>query len=126
MNLLIEHPTLRVITSLFIIFFGFSISRIDPILLYLIFGQALIFLSKVPLSYFWRRLHFILTFIIFTMIFFPLYETGREIQFQNLSISYDGLLKAIIYSGRLLFTVQILTLMLYRLPLSIFFRHYFS
>ncbi|GEN34369.1 cobalt ECF transporter T component CbiQ [Aneurinibacillus danicus] len=123
MRFLIDHPPLRIVASMVVIIMGVSVHRLDTILYLLILGQGCLLLEKVPVRLLWERVRLIIPFFAFSLVFFAIYEQGIEYElFPWLSVSLYGFEKALIYSGRLLFTVQILTLMFYKLPIPAFFQ----
>lgn len=76
----------------------------------LIFGQLMLLFYKVPITFVLKKIKPILPFILFTLLFFPIYE-GEE-----------GVVKAGLYIGRLVFVTQVLAYMLFKIPLPIFLK----
>ncbi|MGD8192717.1 cobalt ECF transporter T component CbiQ [Brevibacillus ginsengisoli] len=119
----IEQPKLRVIIALFLIVIGVSLKEWQTILLILLFGQGLLTISRVPFSLFWKRLRLILPFMLFTFLFFPLYEQGSvALSLWGVTLSWQGLEKAFQYTGRLIFVTQILTLMFQTVTIPLFIQ----
>ncbi|WP_167578003.1 cobalt ECF transporter T component CbiQ [Ammoniphilus sp. YIM 78166] len=119
----IQSPPLKVIGALLIIVMGVSITSLETLFWLLLLGQGWLTLERIPLKFLGKRLRLILPFCLFTFVFFPLYEGAKEIWIGDVfSISAVGLEKACLYSGRLLFTVQILTFMFYQITLPVFFQ----
>lgn len=119
----IEHPKLRVVTALILIVVGVSLTKWQTIFLVLLFGQGLLTMSRVPFSFFWKRLRLILPFTLFTFLFFPFYEPGAAIlSLGEITLSWQGVEKAFMYTGRLLFVTQMLTLMFQTVTIPLFIQ----
>jgi cobalt/nickel transport system permease protein len=73
-------------------------------------GALLLLFYRVPFRFFLRQLKPIAFFMLFTFLFFPLYEGGQ------------GWTKALQYSGRLLFVAELLSFMFYRMNLAAFLQ----
>ncbi|WP_222429885.1 energy-coupling factor transporter transmembrane component T family protein [Paenibacillus cremeus] len=119
----ITYPPLRIVAALLMIVIGVSVHHTETLLLLLAVGQGWIGVYRVPLSQFWRRLRLAVPFILFSFVFFSFYEHGAMISIAPfLQISVDGLGKAFVYSARLVFTLQVLTLLFNGMPLPVFFQ----
>jgi cobalt/nickel transport system permease protein len=106
----LPHAKARTTTGLVMIMIGVLPVNGQAVFVNLIFGQMLLLLYRVPVSFLYRKIKPILPFIGFTLLFFPIYE-GAE-----------GVLKAAIYIGRLLFVAQMLAFMLFKTPLPVFLK----
>ncbi|NOU96235.1 cobalt ECF transporter T component CbiQ [Paenibacillus sp. LMG 31456] len=122
MSFLIQYPPYKIIIVLLLIIMGVSIKHLDTLIFLLAYGQLLLTLCRVPLSFLWRRLRFALPFIVFSLLFFSLYEDRSLVEVGFLDISMYGVEKASIYATRLLFTLQLLTLLFYRTTMPEFFQ----
>lgn len=123
MRFLIQHPPLRVITALLAIIAGVSIQHSEALLLLLVLGQCWLAVCRVPVQFFWRKLRLVLPYVFFSFLFFILYEPATyHILFDLVPLSVYGLEKAFIYAARLMFAIQMLTLLFYQLPYPIFFQ----
>lgn len=119
----ITHPKLQVVTALLIICLGVSLRSVESIGYLLLIGLGFLAICRVPFLLFWSRLRLILPFSIVTLIFFPFYESGQGWElFGGLSISLYGLEKAGLYTGRLLFVTQILTLLFHQVSIPLFLQ----
>ena len=110
--MLIKHPPLRICVTLLAIIVGVSVQHLTTLFLFIGFGQLWLFICRVPIFLLWQRFKLVLPFIVFSLLFFTLYEQDH----------YGGFEKALIYDTRLLFTIQMLTLMFYHMPLSVLFE----
>ncbi len=123
MNFTVEHPPLKIIAALFVTMMGVSVARPETVLFLVMLGQGWLFIGRVPVLFFWKRLRLMAPFVLFSFLFFPLYEHGRTIDlFGMVPVSLNGVEKALVYCGRLLFAVQTLTLLFYRMPAQLFFQ----
>ncbi|MCR8629788.1 cobalt ECF transporter T component CbiQ [Paenibacillus radicis (ex Xue et al. 2023)] len=122
MSFLIQYPPYKIIIVLMLIIMGVSIKHLDTLIFLLAYGQLLLALCRVPFSYLWRRLRFALPFIVFSLLFFSLYEDRFIVHVGFLDVSMYGVEKASIYATRLLFTLQLLTLLFYRMTIPEFFQ----
>lgn len=119
----IKQPQLRVMTALFMMIVGVSLRDSQSIVMLLCFGQGLLAISRVPFSLLWKRLRLILPFTLFTFLFFPLYEHGTVMtSLAGISISLQGIEKAFIYTGRLIFVTQMLTLLFQTVTIPLFLQ----
>lgn len=121
-NGFVPNPSLRTVVSLVLIVMGVTVKHLPVLLILLGFGQLLLLLAKVPFRSVWKRIRYVIPFLVFTLLFFPFYESADRIYIGIIPFSIFGLYKAAVYCGRLLFTLQILTLLFHRLPLPIFFQ----
>ncbi|TDF97505.1 cobalt ECF transporter T component CbiQ [Paenibacillus piri] len=122
MKWLIDYPPYKIITVLILIIIGVSIKQLEPLIFLLVYGQLMLALCRVPLAFLWRRLRFVIPFVAFSLLFFTLYENRLPVSAGLFTISLYGLEKAAIYSARLLFTMQMLTLLFYRMAMPEFFQ----
>lgn len=76
----------------------------------LVIGTLLLLSYRIPLRTFVKQLKPIAFFMLFTFLFFPIYEGGL------------GWIKALQYSGRLLFVAQVLTFLFYRMGIIPFLQ----
>jgi cobalt/nickel transport system permease protein len=122
MNLWISHPPLRITAVFALIVIGVSIKNLETLLFLLLYGLLLLIVCRVPFSLLRHRLRLSLPFIFFSIVFFSLYDKGLVVGSGWLSVSLAGLNKALMYSTRLLFTLEILTLMFHRMTMPQFFQ----
>ncbi|GGG01202.1 energy-coupling factor transporter transmembrane component T family protein [Paenibacillus abyssi] len=113
MNPVIQYPPLRIAALLLIIAMGVSVERLDILFFLLILGQWWLVAGGVPVHVFWRRFRLALPFFIFMLLFFPWTQPGSGYAV--------GFPLALMYCGRLLFSLQMLTLLFHQLPLPVFF-----
>jgi cobalt/nickel transport system permease protein len=99
---ILPHPRIRFVISFLMICIAVTSNEIPLILLNIIWGQALLFYFRVPVTFLWNKLKPLLFFILFMYAFFPLTE------------GVDGFFKAITYSGRLLFVSQMISFIFYQ------------
>lgn len=99
----VPKPRVKVVMALILIILGVLPKNLVMIGGNLVIGLLLLFIYRIPLQAFVKQLKPIAFFMLFTFLFFPLYEGGH------------GLIKALQYSGRLLFVAQVLTFLFYRM-----------
>jgi len=104
------HIRIRTTLGLIMILFGVLQWNLYIIIMNVILGIVMLFSYKVPISFFIKKLKPLVVFFIFAFLFFPLYE------------GFDGLIKAMIYSGRLFFVAEILTYIFYKSSLVEFLQ----
>ncbi|MUG70440.1 MULTISPECIES: energy-coupling factor transporter transmembrane component T family protein [Paenibacillus] len=123
MKTIVRYPPLRIAATLLCIVMAVSMNRLDILGALLVWGQLYLIMTNVPLRSFWGRARLIVPFVLFSFLFFPLYESGTGIALGNgLTLSAAGAEKAAVYAARLLFTVQALTVCFHELPLPSFFQ----
>jgi cobalt/nickel transport system permease protein len=122
MKVWIQYFPLRIVVVLALIVMGVSIKHLDTLIFLLLYGLFMIIVCRVPFPFLGRRLVLALPFIMFSVVFFSLYESSRPLGIGWLTISMDGLNKALLYSTRLLFTLELLTLLFYQMTMQQFFR----
>lgn len=122
--LIVGHPPLRIAATLLCIALAVSMNRLDALGALLVWGQLCLLMSGVPLRSFLRRARLIVPFVLFSFVFFLFYENGQVLTLgsSGWTVSVTGAEKAAVYSARLLFTVQALTLCFHELPLPLFFQ----
>jgi cobalt/nickel transport system permease protein len=103
-------PRVKVVMALLMIVLGVLPKDLLVIGGNLVLGLLLFFIYRLPLRAFIKQLKPILLFMLFTFLFFPLYEGG------------EGWTKALQYSGRLLFVAQVLTFLFYRMGIPTFLQ----
>jgi cobalt/nickel transport system permease protein len=101
-NKILPHPRIRFVISFFMICIAVTSKDIPMIIGNIILGQALLVFYQVPVLFLWKKLQPLLLFFLFLYAFFPLLE------------GVDGLIKAAMYSGRLLFVTQMLAFTFYQ------------
>lgn len=106
----LPKPRVKVVMALFLIVLGVLPKDLVVIGGNLVIGTLLFFIYGIPLRSFIKQLKPILFFMLFTFLFFPLYEGGQ------------GWIKALQYSGRLFFVAQVLTFMFYRMGVIAFLQ----
>lgn len=111
MNLAI-YPPLQVLTALFIIMMGVSVKHTEALIILLALGAIWLVICRVPIRKFGRRMRAIIPFLLFSFVCFYFYEGA----------STYGMERAFIYSSRLIFTVQVLTLLFSYLSVPIFLQ----
>lgn len=104
----LPQPKVRVVMSLVMIILGVLPGDLAAIGGNLLIGAALLAVYRIPFRVFIKHLKPIAFFMVFTFLFFPLYDGGQ------------GWIKALQYSGRLLFVSQVLAFMFYRLGMTVF------
>jgi cobalt/nickel transport system permease protein len=122
MKLMITYAPLRIITALLIIMMGVSMKHMETLLAFVLFTALLQIGSRVPLEVMWRRLKRALPFLVFSFVYFGLFGGGVILHGFGIPLSMSGLHKAVIYSLRLIVTLQVLTLLFFRLPHNEFFQ----
>jgi cobalt/nickel transport system permease protein len=124
MMLWIQHPPLRITAVFALIVMGVSMYNLETLIFLLFYGLLLLIVCRVPFSLLKRRLLLSLPFIVFSIVFFTLYDKGLPVAVGSgwLSISLAGLHKALLYSTRLLFTLEVLTLLFHRMTMPQFFQ----
>jgi len=106
----LPKPRVKVVMSLFLIILGVLPKDLVMIGGNLIIGTLLLLSYRIPLRAFVKQLKPIAFFMLFTFLFFPIYEGGL------------GWIKALQYSGRLLFVAQVLTFLFYRMGIIPFLQ----
>jgi len=106
----LPKPRVKVVMSLFMIILGVLPKDLVIIGGNLVLGTLLLLIYRIPLRAFFKQLKPIAFFMLFTFLFFPLYEGGH------------GWIKALQYSGRLLFVAQVLTFLFYRMGIIPFLQ----
>ncbi|MFZ7943877.1 energy-coupling factor transporter transmembrane component T family protein [Neobacillus sp. 19] len=106
----LPKPRVKVVLALLMIILGVLPKNLIIIGGNLIIGTTLLFIYRIPFHAFIKQLKPIAFFMLFTFLFFPLYEGGH------------GWIKALQYSGRLLFVAQMLTFVFYRLGVPAFLQ----
>ncbi|WHY85384.1 energy-coupling factor transporter transmembrane component T [Neobacillus novalis] len=96
-------PRVKVVMALILIILGVLPKNLVMIGGNLVIGLLLLFIYRIPLRAFVKQLKPIAFFMLFTFLFFPLYEGSH------------GWIKALQYSGRLLFVAEVLSFLFYRL-----------
>ncbi|MFK9090172.1 energy-coupling factor transporter transmembrane component T family protein [Bacillus salipaludis] len=99
----LPKPRVKVVMSLFLIILGVLSKDLVVIGGNLVIGTLLLIIYRIPPRAFVKQLKPIAFFMLFTFLFFPIYEGGH------------GWIKALQYSGRLLFVAQVLTFLFYRM-----------
>ncbi|CAG7622611.1 cobalt ECF transporter T component CbiQ [Paenibacillus allorhizosphaerae] len=122
MNAMLNHPPARIVTALLMIMLSVSMKHTETLFVMLLFTLLLMLCCKVPVRMLRRRLRLALPFIVFSFVFFSLYEQGSVFRLLGLTLSIDGIHKALTYSLRLVITLHVLTLLFYRLSISEFFQ----
>lgn len=113
MNPVIHYPPLRIAVVLLIIAMGVSVQRLEILLVLLILGQWWLLAGGVPIRLFWSRFRLAIPYFVFMLLLYPWThpDTGYA----------AGLPQALMYCGRLLFSLQMLTLLFHEMPLPLFF-----
>jgi cobalt/nickel transport system permease protein len=106
----ISYPPLRITTLLVVLGLGVSVERLEALLGLLILAFIWLAAGRVPVRFFWHRLRLILLLIVFMFVFFPWLE-GDE-----------GWAKAAMYAMRLIFAVQVLTLLFHEISIPLFLQ----
>lgn len=106
----LPQPRVKVVMALLLIVLGVLPKDLMVIGGNLLIGLLLFFIYGIPVRAFIKQLRPIMFFMLFTFLFFPLYEGD------------DGWIKALQYSGRLLFVAQVLTFMFYRMGIPAFLQ----
>ncbi|EKN71399.1 cobalt ABC transporter inner membrane subunit CbiQ [Neobacillus bataviensis LMG 21833] len=106
----LPNHKVKVVMSLLMIILGVLPKELLIIGGNLVIGTLLLLIYRVPIQAFIKQLKPIAFFMLFTFLFFPLYEGGH------------GWIKALQYSGRLLFVAQVLTFMFYRMGVPAFLQ----
>ncbi|MFF2450827.1 energy-coupling factor transporter transmembrane component T family protein [Neobacillus sp. NPDC058068] len=103
-------PRVKVVMALILIILGVLPKNLVMIGGNLVIGLLLLFIYRIPLHAFVKQLKPIAFFMLFTFLFFPFYEGSH------------GWIKALQYSGRLLFVAQVLNFLFYRLGIVAFLQ----
>ncbi|CAG7604192.1 Energy-coupling factor transporter transmembrane protein EcfT [Paenibacillus solanacearum] len=122
MTAMLSHPPVRIVTALLMIMLSVSMKHTETLFIMLLFTLLLVLYCKVPFRQLRRRLRLALPFIVFSFVFFSLYEQGDVMRLAGVTLSVDGLHKALTYSLRLVVTLHVLTLLFHRLSSSEFFQ----
>jgi len=106
----IHEPRLRVVTLFVVLALGVSVERLETLAALAALGFVWLAAARVSGRLFWRRLRMTLPLVAVLFVFLPWAEGAA------------GVAKAGMYAGRLLFAVQVLTLMMDRLTPTAFFQ----
>ncbi|MDF2724028.1 MAG: cbiQ3 [Paenibacillus sp.] len=118
MKLTITYTPLRICTALLLIMMGVSMEHMGTLVAFALFAALLQLGSRVPVAVMWRRLRRAIPFLLFSFVYFGLFGGGALMH----GISLSGLHKAAIYALRLIVSLQVLTLLFFRLPHNEFFQ----
>lgn len=110
MRIGIVYPPLRIIVYICMLSIGVALERLETILC-LIMGMALwMVFDRVSIYKASRRIGMLIPIILFLFVYFPIVDV------------HTGLAKAAMYSGRMIFALQLVTMLLDRMSYPVFFQ----